>query len=183
MKYKNIDWQSVSHIATAVAVVLALAVFVWQVKVNKEERKFSLLLKYTGMYEKLVEKTESDWDKIKIAIRNNPSTKHEIPDRCSSLDYLKLRSEQPEQFYAIEDNLLEDEIQSLNILNEICRYVKSDPQNEVFVNAILAREITFYQHRINDILYLKQKEGASRLFSTPRYDALMNHNVESFFGK
>ncbi|HHT9137597.1 MAG TPA: hypothetical protein ACFYEK_10190 [Candidatus Wunengus sp. YC60] len=117
MKFKNIDWQSVSHIATSVAVVLALAVFVWQVKVNREERKFSLLLKYMDMYEKLTDKTESDWDKIKVAIRNNPVTKYEIPDRCSSLDYLK------------------------------------------------------------------QKEGASRLFSIPRYDALMNHNVESFFGE
>lgn len=165
------------------AVVLALAVFVWQINVIREERKFSILLKYIDMYEKLVDKRESNWDKIKVAIRNNPETKHEIPDRCSSLDYLKLRSEQTEQFYTIEDNLLEDEIQSLNILNEICRYVKSDPQKVVFVNAIFAREITFYQHRIKDILFLKQKEGVLRLFSIPRYDALMNYNVESFFGE
>lgn len=118
---------------------------------------------------------------MKEVVQSTSNIQHEIGDRTSSLDYLRIRVEQAEPLFAIEHSQIEYEIQSLNLLNEICRYTNRDSQKKALTDALFAREISFYQYRLNDLIYIRQQESGKRLFSIPCYDALVKHSVKGAF--
>jgi hypothetical protein len=177
----NIDWQTVSNIASSLAVLLAVIVFICEIRANRRERDYAVFLRFVDAYEDTVEKRKAQWKKLQEAVQSDPKIQHEIDDRTSSLDYLRLRVEQAEPLYAIEHGQIEYEIRSLNLLNEICRYAARDSQKKALTNALFASEISYYQNRLNDLLFLRQQERGERLFSIPRYAALVKHSVKDAF--
>ena len=42
----TIDWQTVANIATSIAVILALAVFVWEMRNSRREREYQVFFRY-----------------------------------------------------------------------------------------------------------------------------------------
>ena len=177
----TIDWQTVANIATSVAVVLALAVFVWEMRSSRREREYQVFFRYVDAYERLETRRLDNWRKLKDAIQSNPNTKEEIGDKTNSIEYLMLRARQAEPMYAIEHNVLELEIQSLNLLNEMCRYALRDSDRLSLLKAMFAKEISFYQHSLPQILQLREQEKAQRLFSIPKYESLQKCDIGDVF--
>lgn len=170
-----------AEVATILAFTIALVSFLWEFRANREERAFSVFLRFIDAYEQLQEDRRQRWNSLKEVVRANPNTQHEIGDRTNSVDYLLLRIEQDEPLYAVEHSLLENEIKSLNLLNELCRYSLKDTQKMLLTKALLADEISFYQNNLQRLLAIRDRESVERLFSIPRYDALIATPVEDFF--
>lgn len=177
------NWQSVANIATAIAVIVALSVFVWEVRASRQERQWAMFSHLLQAYADIVDRRQGNWVLLKDAIKTNPATKREIQDRTSSLDYLQLRSSQSEPLYAIEHIVLELEIRSLNILNEACNYAKADPRKEFLLGSLYGSEIFFYQERLDDILRLRSAEIARHAFSVPHHQALTLYDVGDYYGR
>ena len=176
----QIDWQTVTYVGSSVAVLLAVVVFIWEVRANRQEREFTIFFRFIDTYSRLMDERKAHWKKIKETIQNNPNTKQEIGDRTNSLDYLLLRAKQSEPFYAIEHSIIEYEIRSLSLLNEICYFATKDHKKRILVNIQFAHEISFYQNRLDDLLFLVNRERGERLFSVPRYSALKKYTVKNF---
>ena len=177
----RIDWQTLADIGSSFALLLAILVFAWEIRANRREREFAIFLRFVDAYEQVSQKRRTQWSKVKDVLQSNPALKHEIGDRTSSLDYLRTRAEQAEPMYAIEHGILEYEIRSLNILNELCRYAEKDPRKIALVNALFASEISYYRNKLDDLLTLREHESEQRLFSIPRCDALVRFSVGGFF--
>ncbi len=178
-----INWQILAQIATTLAFILATITFIIEIKANRDEREYSILVKYIDTYGSLSKESNEAWSGIKGVVRNNPNTKKEISDKTSTLEYLKTRFDQKEPLYDIERYILENEIQRLSLLNEICRLSIQDENKSVLTKALLSREISFYQNKLQDILVLYNKASQFWLMSRPRYDMLMKFKVEDFFGE
>jgi hypothetical protein len=177
----QIDWQTTANIGSSVAVLIAVSVFAWEIRANRQEREFTIFLRFTDIYIELMNERKAQWSRLKETIGNNPNTKNEISDRTGSLDYLLLRAKQEEPFYAIEHSIIEYEVRSLNLLNEICYYAAKDPKKKILANIQFAHEISFYQNRLDDLLSLVDRERGERLFSVPRYSAVKKYSVKDFF--
>lgn len=176
-----LELPTVANVATALAVIVALVTFVWEIRSARKQQDFTIFLRFVDAYERLQERRRATWVHLKETVRADPKIAQEIGDKASSLDYLKLRVEQQEPLYAIEHGVLENEIQSLNLLNELCRYGADDPQKMLLVKALFASEISYYQNRLSDVLYLREREKAVRLFSMPRADSLKTCQLGDFF--
>jgi len=176
-----IDWQTVANIATSLALVLAIGLFIWEVRSNRKERAFSVFLRLVDYYSKLMAERKHKWILIKERVTSNPKTSKEIGDKTSTLDYLLIRLQQKEPLYAIEHGLVEDEIKSLNLLNELCKYALKDRQMALILKVSFSNDISFYQNRLEDLLLIRNKEKQLRLFSVPHYSHLKRFHVSDYF--
>jgi len=177
-----IDLQMLANVATSVAVIIALCVFLWQVSTDRKERAFSTFLKLLDYYGGLRNDRRTKWNLLKERVRSDPKISHEIGDKTSSLDYLLLRVKQEEPLYALEHGVLEDEIRSLNLLNQLCRYALKDEQMSLVLKVLYSSEISYYQNRLDDLLLIRDTEKRFRLFSTPRFGYLQKLQVADYFG-
>lgn len=175
------DWQTIAAIASSLGFILAILVFAWEIRANRRERDLSVFLRFLDAYEKVQARRRQQWSKVKEVIQSNPHLKDEIGDRTSTLDYLLIRSQQPEQMFAVEHGIIELEIQSLNILNELCRLSTGDQQRNTLLASFCGSEISYYQNRLNDLLALREREAGERLFSVPRHEALIKFTIHGFF--
>ena len=180
--FTSIDWQTVANVTTSVALILAILAFGWEIRVNRKTQEFSVFMKFVDAYQKIIEDRHKIWAKITHMVRSNPKTKNEIPDKTNSINYLLLRIKQAEHLYAVEQELIEYELESINLLNELCRYSLVDGQKELLTKALFASEISFYQNRIEDIISLRKQASKERTLSIVRYDSLMKFQVGDFFG-
>lgn len=90
-----------------------------------------------------------------------------------------MRQEEP--LYAIEHGLLEDETRSLNLLNELCKYVLKDEQMALVLKVLYSSEISYYQNRHKELLLIRDSEKQLGLFSVPRYSHLQKFRVGDYF--
>jgi len=174
-------WQIIAHIATSLALIVAIGVLIWEVKSSQRERAFSIFLRLLDCYHEVMTERKSKWVLIKEKIRVNPKISEEISDKTSSLDYLLIRVRQKEPLYAIEHGLLEHEIKSLNLLNELCKYALKDEQMALVLKVLYSSEISYYQNRHEDLLLIRDSEKQLRLFSVPRYNHLQKFQVGDYF--
>jgi len=179
--FAAVDWQTTANVATAIAVVVGLATLVWEVRQTRRAQKFTVFLRFVDAYESLQEQRQANWRRLKDAVRASPTITAEIGDKTSSLDYLTHRVTQAEPLFAIEHGVLEYEIRSLNLLNELCRYAADDPHKMLLMKTLLASELSYYQNRLPDLLYIRTHEAGVRLLSVPRADALQKFSIGDFF--
>ncbi len=188
---KKCDWQTIANITTSITLIVAILVFGWEIYQYNKTQEFSIFLKFDEAYTKIVKERSEIWSKIKETVISNPKTKHEIPDNSNTIDYLKLRISQKEPLYAVELALIEHEIKSMNILNELCRLSLNDKQKISLLKASYSDEIAFYQNNIQNIEYLRNEakkelrihERKDRWMSIIRYADLQKIKIDDFFAK
>lgn len=176
-----VDWQTIAHVATSLTLVVAIGVFIWEVRSSRKERAFSVFLRLLDFYNNIMTERRQKWKTIKEVAKANPKISEEIGDKTSSLDYLLRRVQQKDALYAVEHGLLEDETKSLNLLNELCRYALEDKQKALILKVSYSSEISYYQNRLKDILLIWDREKQFRLFSIPRYSQLQKFQVGDYF--
>ena len=172
-----VDSQILSNIATIIVAILAVIGLIWEIKSSRKERNFSIFLRLIDYYNEIMTERRKKWKLIK----NTNKELGEIGDKTNSLDYLLLRIQQKEPLYAIEHNLIEDEIRSLNLLNELCNYALKDEQKELILKISFSSEVSFYQNRLKDLLLILEKEKLLRPFSIPHYTYLQKFRVGDYF--
>lgn len=174
--------QTIANIATTLGLIVALIVFVAEIKANLKERKYESFLTLLNNYQAMVSERIDYLKTIKEEIRKNPKTANEIHDKQNSLSYLLIRLGQAEPMYAIEHDLLDREIRSLNFLNELCRIALEDKRASQILLLTDSHEISYYQNRLEDLIKLYESQRAVRLFPKPRYDWLRVFNIKDYFG-
>jgi hypothetical protein len=175
-------WSTAADIFTVVGVGGALIGLAWQLRKSRQDTEFLMLQRLIDTYDKLRQDTRDRWRKIQGAIKST-SLSHEIGDRTGSIDYLLMRVERSDSdpLTAIEHSLIENEIRSLNLLNEICRLSAKDESRKNLVRILLSDEIAFYQRRLEDLRQLRESESKERRFSVMRADMLPNYQVGDYF--
>jgi hypothetical protein len=179
--WANIDWQIVANIATSLAFLFAIWLFIWEIRSNRKDRAFSVFLRMVDYYGELVTKRKHRWKLIKEKVESYPKTSKEISDKTSTLDYLLERIQQKEPLYSVEHGLLEDEIKSLNLLDGLCKYASNDKQMALILKVSCSSDISYYQNRLDDLLLIRNKEKQARLFSVPHYSHLTKFHVSDYF--
>lgn len=180
---RRIDWQTTANIATTFALLVAIIALICNLRENRKTNEFVILSKYQEAYSKISEKRRDTWKKIKEKVLSNPNTKNEIPDKSNSFEYIKLRIKQSENLYAIEHQLIEEEIESLSILNEICQYALKDVRKLNLVKIMYSKDISFYQNHINDLLDFRNHCSQERLLPIPKYNAIIQIKVDDYYGR
>ena len=142
------DWQSVGTIAGALGVVVAILALAYQIKVSRDERRFDTFVRFLDAYEGQQSRRRAKWQKVKEMARSNPKTANEVSEKISIVDYLEIRAAQLEPMYAIEHELLEEEIRSLNVVNELCRLAEGDENRTALLGSLLSSEIAYYQNKL-----------------------------------
>ena len=180
-----IDWSKISYLITSIGVFGALIFNLWQISKHSKERNIFVFTNLAETYESTRQERIDHWKILKNAVKSDKKISHEIGDKTSSLDYLLLRIEGKGQdpLTAIEHQILAFEIQSMNILNEICRYAEKDKDATLLTQIKFSSEISYYQNRYNDLIKLWHHERSIRLFPVPRYDALIEFPISDFFEK
>lgn len=180
---KNINWQTTASIATTLALLIAIIALICQTIESRITNEFVIFSRYQETLAKISEKRRNTWLKIKEKTLSNPKTKHEIPDKSNSFDYLNLRIKQQEPLYAIEQQLIEEEIRTINILNEICKYALKDTKKLTMTKILYSSEISFYQSHIDDLLRFIKHCLNERLFPKPKYGSIKKVKIDDYFGK
>jgi len=173
-----INFNSISLLA----LIVAFVALIWQVLLSRKERAFSVFLRLLDFYGNIMTERREKWKTIKKVVKANPKISEEVGDKTSTLDYLMKRIEQKEPLYPIEHGLLEDEIRSLNLLNELCKYAFKDEEKALILRVSYSSEISYYQNRLKDILLVRDKEKRFVLLSIPRYSHLEKFPVGDYFG-
>ena len=179
-----IDWlKSNSYLIPSIGVIGALIFNSWQIIKSSKEKNIFVFSNLAETYESTRRERLAHWLILKKAVKSDEKICHEIGDKTSSLDYLLLRinGKGQDPLTAIEHQILAYEIQSINILNEICRYANKDKDATLLTQVRFSSEISYYQNRYNDLKYLWQHERSIRLFQIPRYDALVEFPISEFF--
>jgi len=180
---RKIDWHTTANIATTIALLVTIIALISNLRENRKTNEFVIFSKYQEAYTKVSENISNTWSMIKKEVRSNPKTKNEIPDISNSFDYIKLRIKQPENLYGIELHLIENEIQSLNILNQICQYALKDERKLNLVKIMYSKDISFYQDHIEDLLNFRKYCSRGMLLPIPRYNAIKQIKVDEHFGR
>lgn len=178
---KKVNWETVANIATSITLIIAVLVFAWEVYKNRFSNDFEIFNKLMDTYQNIRLKSHQVWINISESVRSNPKTKHELPDKTNSAKYLILRTKQTEPLYAIEHELVEYELQSINILNEICKFALKHDQMSLLTKATLSSEISFYQRNLNDWITIRKYATRERTLSKLKYESLMKIDVGDFF--
>lgn len=176
------DWQLVSSMAASFAVVIAICALIHEVRSSRKERLFSTFIKLVDYYSGLIIERRKKWMIIKERVKTNSRIEREIGDKTSTIEYLLIRSKQEEPMYAIEHSLLEDDIRSLNLLNELCKLALKDELKALLLKVLFSGEICYYQNRLRDLLAIHEREKEFRLFSKPKYIHLQKLRVDDYFG-
>ena len=164
-----------------ISLLVSIIVLGYQVYQDKEQSEYTNFIDTLKYYDSLREERVENWNKVKEVVTSNPKTAWEIPDKQDSLTYLKIRADQDEPLYTIEHGILEREIKSLNLLNELCRMAKSNKKIDVLLKLVYSSEISYYQNRLQDLLYLYEKEKQYRRFSKPKYEIITTFKISDVF--
>ena len=147
----------------------------------KKEINYSNFVTTLKYYDTLTEKRHETWSLITKTVRDNPKIASEIHDKQNSLSYLLLRSEQSEPLYAIETELLEYEIKSVNLLNELCKNAKKE--KKTLLKLTYASDISYYKNKKDDLIKLYEQENVNRKYSKPIFDNLEHFDVGDYFNE
>ena len=147
---------------------------------DKQETKYSTFIETVEYYDKIVNERSEIWTKIKENVRQNPNTAWEVDEKHNTLTYLIIRNQQEEPLYAIEHKLLELEIRSLNLLNQLCELADEKSMMEDLLKVTYSSEIAYYQTKEEDLTKLYEDEKEIYRHSTPSYDTLKRFNVSEY---
>jgi len=173
----------IANISTTLALVVALLVFIAEVRSSRKAREYESFLTLLQNYQRIVEERKRKWIKIKDALKGNPKVSQEIHDKQNSLSYLLIRLGQSEPMFAIEHGLLDKELRSLNFLDKLCELaLKNDRALEILLLTD-AQEVSYYQNRLKDLLNLYESQRNIRLFPKPHYNSLNKTDISDFFGQ
>jgi len=175
--------QNIANIATTLGLIVTLIVFIVEFRNNRKEREYQSFLTLLGNYQRTVDARKDQWKKVKKSVRDNPKIAHEIDDKQNSISYLILRMEQTEPMYAIEHNILDREIRSLNFLDKLCEIALENDRALQVLLLTDAHEISYYQNRLEDILRLYESQNKLRLFPKPSHNSLKKCDVSKVFGQ
>jgi hypothetical protein len=175
-------WSTAADIFTVLGVGGALIGLAWQIRKSRQDTEFLMLQRLIDTYAELRQDTRDRWRDIREAIKSTPLGQ-EISDRTGSIDYLLMRVERSDSgsLTATEHGLIENEIRSLNLLNEICRLSAENESRKNLVRILLSDEIAFYQRRLEDLRQLRESESKVRRFSVMRVDVLSKYQVGDYF--
>jgi hypothetical protein len=174
------DWQTLGTIVAVAGVTIALIALAHEIRVSRDERAFDTFIRFLDAYENQQVRRRAKWKVIKETVRLHDHLAHEVRDTTNSVDYLTLRSRQLEAMYAIEHELLEEEIRSLNIVNQLCRLAIGDENRSALLAALFSGEIAFYQNKLADIHKLRESQKGLRLFSVMRSEWLTQFNLQGY---
>jgi len=174
--------QIFASIATTLGLIVAIVVFIVEIKSSVKERKYQSFLTMLDKYQEIISERKNMWKIIKEEIRKNHKTAHEIHDKQNSISYLLIRMDQKEPMYAIEHGLLDREIRSLNFLNELCRLSLKDERATQILLLTDSHEISYYQNRLQDLIKVYESQRTIRLFPKPRYDWPNQLDTKDYFG-
>ncbi len=191
VRYKGImpnsmeNWLSrttlIAQVATAIGVIVAILVSAHEIRLNREAREFQSFMTLLNNYDKIREKRQAKWKKIKNVLSKNKKTASEVHDTQNTINYLMLRIHQPERLYAIEYELVSNELQSLNLLNELSRISLMNERAMSILQLSVSDEITFYQKNKSKILTLYATvKRTGRLFK-PKYHYLNKIDTGEWF--
>lgn len=141
----------IAHIATSTGVIAALGTFAWQLRTSQKTSEYESFLFALNQHRRLVDERKTRWLKIKEILSKDPKTAKEVHDTQNTIGYLTLRMEQEESFFAIEYELVGNELQSLNFMNELARIARRNKQARNMLRLVLADEVTFYQKNLTAI--------------------------------
>ena len=167
------------QITISIIMRLSFVFLIKQVYLNKKEVEYSNFVTTLKYYDDIKEDRQDMWKLIKKTVGENQATKDEVNDKQNTLSYLMIRTEQKEPLFAIEHGLLEQEIRSLNLLNELCRIAKKERKTLLLLTH--SSDISYYQKRKDDLLNLYAKEKNNRKFSKPTFDYLDKFDVSDYF--
>jgi len=167
-----------SSLVQAFATVFLVFVTSWYVYLlyngerrRGEEHTFNTFLGLLKHYDSIIHKRQDLWSQVENMSRKSGSFPGED---ASVIDYFYGRFEEikPDRtIYGIESELLEYEIKSLNVLNELCRYAISNPQIAELLKAKYSNMISYYLESSGRLLSIventKAKAGPRRIFSIP----------------
>lgn len=177
------DWQTIGTIASTFGVIVALIAFAYEIRMRRDERRFDTFVRFLDAYESQRKRRNTTWQKVREVLRRNERTANEVDERRSIVDYLVLRASQLESMYPVEHELLEEEIRSLNIVNELCRLAAGDENRTALLSALLSSEIYYYQNRLSEIQELRDFQRRYRIFSIVRDSWLIKFDVRDFIDK
>lgn len=164
-----------------VALLVSIWISIYQVIQDRKEMAYSNFINTLQYYDLLAAEHNEIWKKIKKGVSKNPKTKHEVHDKQDSLGYLLLRMDQSEPMYSIEHGLLEVAIRSLNLLNALCEKSNENENMRQLLYLTNAKDIAYYQIRLQDLLVLYKSQRKIRLFPKPKYEALQKAEVGDYF--
>jgi len=171
----------IAQIATAVGVIVAILVFAHEVKLSREAREYDSFITMLTTYNNLVEHRQATWKKIKEMLLKNEKTAKEVHDNQNTINYLMLRIKQTEPLYAVEYELVGNEIQTLNFLNELSRIDQYNERAKTILYLSVSNEITFYQKNLEKVMQLYETvKKTGRLFK-PKSDYLSKLDVSDWF--
>ena len=133
----NIKLSKISLYVMFFSLLASIIVLGYQVYQDKEQSEYTNFIDTLKYYDSLKEERIENWVKVKEVVSPNQKISWEIPDKQDSLTYLKTRVNQDEPLYAIEWAILEKEIKSLNLLNELCRMAIDNEKINVLLNSCL----------------------------------------------
>jgi len=174
--------QIIANISTTLALIVALIVFITQVRSDRAEREYRSFLMLLENYRRVVEERRKHWKTIREALKENRKVSHEVHEKQNSLSYLLIRINQEEPLYAVEHSLLEREISSLNFLDTLCEIALNNERALKVLILTDSPEISYYQNRLKDLLRIYESQKNIRMFPKPRYVFMQKMNVSDHFG-
>ena len=175
--------QILANIATFIAMIVMINQLIIERKIFNENRITDHFYKLLEQYNKIYEKRKDIFLKIKEVVINDPKTKHEIDDKSSSISYLLIRLSQNEPFFSIEHSLLQHEILSMILLNQLCKICIETKNEILFFSLVLkeSSEISFYKSNIKNIVNLYNSQNKILRLYKPRIKYLIEIDVEKYF--
>jgi hypothetical protein len=171
----------VSQVATSVGVLIALIIFAYDARKDRKSREYESFLTLLARYDKLVEERKEKWQKIKKALLENEKTKHEVHDKQNTIGYLMIRIKQVEPLFAVEYELVGNEIQSLNFLNELCHLAAQNEQAKTILILTNSDEITFYQKNIKQLVEIYETAKMTARLFKPKAHFIIKTDVSDWF--
>jgi len=175
--------QIIANISTTLGLVVALVVFIAEVRSSRKAREYESFLTLLQNYQQIVAERKNQWRKIKEALKDNPKVSKEIHDKQNSLSYLLIRLGQSEPMYAIEHGLLDRELRALNFLDKLCELALKNDRAFGILLLTDAHEVSYYQNRVKDLLEIYESQRSIRLFPKPHYNSLNKVDISGFFGQ
>ena len=178
-----VNWEILANKATVFALILALFALLKELKSNREERDFNTFLKLLEYYDRIMKERQERWTRVREKIKANPKNAHEVGDRTSSLDYLITRKKQKEPLYNIEHSMLGGEIESLNLLNALCKKALRAKNKELILKINYSDEIVWYQLHLEQLLDLRESEIDIIRLPIPHYTYLQKFKADDYMQK
>ena len=175
------DWQTFGTIVTVIGVTIALIALAHEIRVRRDERAFDTFIRFLDAYEAQQVRRRAKWQVIKETVRLHDHLALEVRDTTNSVDYLALRNRQLEAMYAIEHELLEEEIRSVNIVNQLCRLAIGDENRSSLLASLFSGEIAYYQNKLSNIHNLRDDQRRFRPFSVMRSEWLTQFDLQGYY--